>query len=109
MSRGQVRALNEGAQRKPDTDCAPDCTVRARAALNPSSLHKDITLRPVLPAILFGIALAQTWIEQLTVIENGTFVGINGYPRGYIPRSDPGFCSFTMAYQISSLYSGRTK
>lgn len=60
-------------------------------------------------AILLGGALAHSWNEQLTVIENGLFTGSNGYPRGYVSRSDPGFNDATMTYLLPPLASGRTR
>ncbi len=58
---------------------------------------------------LFGQVLAHTWNEQLTVIENGIFSGSNGYPRGYVSRSEPGFNDDMMTNLIPSLESGRTR
>jgi hypothetical protein len=60
-------------------------------------------------AFLFGQALTHTWNEQLTVIENGIFTGGNGYPRGYVSRSEPGFNDDLMTYLLPSLASGRTR
>ncbi|KJZ77425.1 hypothetical protein HIM_03149 [Hirsutella minnesotensis 3608] len=35
---------------------------------------------------------AHSWIESAyKVAPNGTFIGAPGFPRGYIPRTDPGF------------------
>ncbi|EKG12958.1 hypothetical protein MPH_09876 [Macrophomina phaseolina MS6] len=42
-------------------------------------------------ALLLTQVAAHTWIEQLSVIRNGTFVGNYGYPRSYLSRTDPGF------------------
>jgi hypothetical protein len=50
--------------------------------------------------VLFSSVLAHTWNEQLSVIENGTFVGSNGYPRGYVCRAAPGFYDDMMKYQL---------
>jgi hypothetical protein len=64
----------------------------------------------LLPTVfLFGQALTHTWNEQLTVIENGIFTGGNGYPRGYVSRSQPGFGDDMMTYLLPSLASGRTR
>jgi hypothetical protein len=64
-------------------------------------------------AILYWIflsrALAHTWNEQLTVIQNGIFTGSNGYPRGYVSRSDPGFTDDAMTYLLPPSASGRTR
>lgn len=60
-------------------------------------------------AILLSESLAHSWIEQLTVITNGVFTGRNGYPRGYISRSDPGFSDNLMTYLLPPLNSGRTR
>jgi hypothetical protein len=60
-------------------------------------------------AIFFGQALAHTWNEQLTVIDGGIFTGSNGYPRGYVSRSDPGFNDDMMTYLLPPLASGRTR
>ena len=59
--------------------------------------------------ILLCQALAHSWNEQLTVIENGFFTGCNSYPRGYISRSDPGFNDNMMTYLLPPLDSGRTR
>ncbi|KAK0664663.1 hypothetical protein DIS24_g132 [Lasiodiplodia hormozganensis] len=45
----------------------------------------------LIAALLLTQAAAHTWIEQLSVIKNGTFTGNYGYPRGYLARTDPGF------------------
>lgn len=50
--------------------------------------------------VLLSTALAHTWNEQLSVIENGIFVGGNGYPRGYVSRTTPGFYDDMMTYQL---------
>ncbi|KAK7725391.1 hypothetical protein SLS57_003868 [Botryosphaeria dothidea] len=42
-------------------------------------------------ALLLTQVAAHTWIEQLSVIKNGTFVGNYGYPRSYLSRTDAGF------------------
>jgi hypothetical protein len=65
-------------------------------------------LRLLLPAFLFGQALTYTWNEQLTVIENSIFTGSNGYPRGYVSCSEPGFEDM-MTYLLLPLASGRTR
>ncbi|KIW79853.1 hypothetical protein Z517_06468 [Fonsecaea pedrosoi CBS 271.37] len=59
--------------------------------------------------ILLSQVLAHSWNEQLTVIENGFFTGNNGYPRGYVSRSDPGFNDNMMTYLLPPLDSGRTR
>ena len=65
---------------------------------------------PLLPAvILFGKVLAHSWNEQLTLIEDGVFTGRNGYPRGYVSRTDPGFIDDMMKYLLPPLASGRTR
>jgi hypothetical protein len=52
-------------------------------------------------AVLVHTVLAHTWNEQLSVIENGSFVvGSNGYPRGYVCRTTPGFYDDLMTYQL---------
>ena len=48
-------------------------------------------LLPLFSTVLFSTTLAHTWNEQLAVIESGVFVGNNVYPRGYVPRTIPGF------------------
>ena len=55
-------------------------------------------LLPLLTTILFSIVLTHTWNEQLSIIESGSFVGGNSYPRGYISRSIPGFYNDMMTY-----------
>ncbi|BCS24136.1 uncharacterized protein APUU_40580A [Aspergillus puulaauensis] len=55
--------------------------------------------RLTLLALLFTSVCAHSWVEQLMVIApNGTFVGSPGYPRGYVPRSDPSFNDGSMTY-----------
>ena len=53
--------------------------------------------------------LAHSWNEQLTVIVDGKYAGQNGYPRGYISRSDPGFSDSGMTYLLPPSGSGRTR
>src|SRR3569833_3439781 len=64
---------------------------------------------PFLLATLFCQSLAHSWIEQLTLVINGVFTGKNGYPRGYISRSDPGFSDKMMAYLLPPPESGRIR
>jgi len=64
---------------------------------------------PFLLATLFCQSLAHSWIEQLTLVINGVFTGKNGYPRGYISRSDPGFSDKMMAYLLPPPESGRMR
>ncbi|MCJ1350290.1 MAG: hypothetical protein MMC33_000271 [Icmadophila ericetorum] len=41
---------------------------------------------------LSKIAEAHTWIENMRIIgANGSFIGANGYPRNFLPRSAPGW------------------
>ncbi|KAF2404224.1 hypothetical protein EJ06DRAFT_192428 [Trichodelitschia bisporula] len=52
-------------------------------------------------AASFSSALAHSWVEQLNVIDdNGTFVGAPGYPRGYVPRTKPGFGDALMVHLL---------
>src|SRR3569833_3370436 len=64
---------------------------------------------PFLLATLFCQSLAHSWTEQLTLVINGVFTGKNGYPRGYISRSDPGFSDKMMAYLLPPPESGRMR
>lgn len=57
-------------------------------------------LRLLSVAVFVGMVLAHTWNEQLSVIENGIFVGNHGYPRGYACRTAPGFFDGRMTYQL---------
>jgi hypothetical protein len=59
--------------------------------------------------LLLGQILAHSWNEQLTQIVNGSFAGRNGYSRGYVSRSDPGFEDRMMVYLLPSPDSGRTR
>jgi len=43
------------------------------------------------------------------VIVNGLFTGRNGYSRGYVARSSPGFQDIMMAYLLPPLELGRTR
>jgi len=58
-----------------------------------------------------GQSLAHSWSEQLMVITNGIFTGRNGYPRGYVSRSDSGFLNSMMVYLLPPPYpiSNRTR
>lgn len=56
-----------------------------------------------------GQCLGHSWAEQLTVILDGVFSGRNGYPRGYVSRSSPGFHDKSMTYLLPTLESGRTR
>ena len=60
-------------------------------------------------ALLCSQGLTHTWNEQLTVIENGIFAGPNGYPRGYVSRTDPGFSNNIMTYLLPPLASNRMR
>jgi hypothetical protein len=70
---------------------------------------RDMLHWPLLPAVLFGTALAHTWNEQLTAIENGVFAGNNGYSRGYVCRTRPGFNDNMMTYLLPLSDSNRTR
>ncbi|KAL4911794.1 hypothetical protein BDW62DRAFT_196233 [Aspergillus aurantiobrunneus] len=62
---------------------------------------RDIGRRLILLALLFTSACAHSWVEQLMVIApNGTFVGSPGYPRGYVPRTDPAFDDTSLTYRL---------
>ena len=37
------------------------------------------------------------------VVSNGVFIGSNGYPRGYVSRSDPGFDDNIITYLLPPL------
>lgn len=60
-------------------------------------------------AAFVGQSLAHSWAEQLTVILDGVFAGRNGYPRGYVARSSPGFHDSSITYLLPPLDSGRTR
>jgi len=62
-----------------------------------------------LSSVLFGQSLDYSWNDQLAIIVGGTFTGRNGYPRGYISRSDPGFRDSMMVYLLLFLASNRTR
>ncbi|KAL2823675.1 hypothetical protein BDW59DRAFT_148471 [Aspergillus cavernicola] len=65
-----------------------------------SGVH-GMGLRLILLALLFTSTYAHSWVEQLMVIaSNGTFVGSPGYPRGFVPRSDPAFSDDAMVYLL---------
>ncbi|KAK5086029.1 hypothetical protein LTR16_008139, partial [Cryomyces antarcticus] len=71
---------------------------------------------PISKAALYALAIflannaaGHSWNEQLQVIDNGTFVGDYGYPRGYVARTDPGFTGDSMNYLLPSLKSGRIR
>ncbi|POR32759.1 Uncharacterized protein TPAR_07052 [Tolypocladium paradoxum] len=50
-------------------------------------------LRVVVAAlVLVTTASAHSWIESaFRIAPNGTFIGAPGFPRGYVPRSEPGW------------------
>jgi hypothetical protein len=58
---------------------------------------------------LLSHVLAHSWNEQLTIIKDGLFSGSNGYPRGYVSRSSPGFTDGMMSYLLPPLASNRTR
>lgn len=43
--------------------------------------------RTIIASCLAFVCSGHSWVEQLTVIRNSVFVGDNGYPRGYVPRT----------------------
>ncbi|OCK98131.1 uncharacterized protein K441DRAFT_545017, partial [Cenococcum geophilum 1.58] len=45
----------------------------------------------------------------LTVVSNGVFIGSNGYPRGYVFRSDLGFNDNIITYLLPPLASERIR
>jgi len=63
----------------------------------------------ILIATFFGQSLSHSWNEQLTVIENGRFSGRNGYPRGYVARTDRGFRDPMMVHLLPPSTSNRTR
>lgn len=60
-------------------------------------------------AIFLTPVTAHSWNEQLTVIHEGKFVGQNGYSRGYVSRSDPGYTDSLMTYLLPPTSSGRLR
>ena len=55
-------------------------------------------------ATLLNLASAHSWVELLQNIgNNGSFTGANGYPRGYVDRSQPGFADPDMVNQIEAV------
>jgi hypothetical protein len=51
--------------------------------------------------VIISTCLSHSWVEQLSVIRNGTYYGDFGYPRGYVPRkSDTSESLPSMVYQI---------
>ena len=60
-------------------------------------------------ALLFRPGLTHAWNKQLTVVSNGVFTGSNGYPRGYVSHSDPGFDDNIITYLLPPLALERTR
>lgn len=64
---------------------------------------KFLTLPTAFAALMLCInkTEAHSWVEKLIrIASNGTFVGPPGYPRGFVPRSSPGFSDFVSEHQI---------
>ena len=68
-----------------------------------------IAFKNLLFTTFAGLALGHTWLEQLTVVKDGAFVGDFGYPRGYVSRTDPAFTGDSDNYLLPPLDSGRTR
>ncbi|KAI9846812.1 MAG: hypothetical protein M1838_001135 [Thelocarpon superellum] len=70
------------------------------------SLHRSMfpQLQGALVVLLFVLLPCtepHSWVEQLMVVgPNGTYVGVPGYPRGYVPRTAPGFSDSEMVNLI---------
>jgi hypothetical protein len=48
----------------------------------------------------FGVAYSHSWVEQLSIICNGEYIGEYGYSRGYVPRNAPDFIDQAMIQRI---------
>src|ERR1700747_3242322 len=70
---------------------------------------QHIIMHLFLGFLMLAQGLTHSWNEQLTNIEDGVFTGDNGYPRGYISRTDPGFSQDIMTYRLPPLVTGRTR
>lgn len=60
-------------------------------------------------AMAASTVTAHSWIESAFVVApNGTYVGSEGFPRGYVPRTDPGFSDKVAQHQIpdGGVYKG---
>ncbi|RDA88898.1 hypothetical protein CP532_5394 [Ophiocordyceps camponoti-leonardi (nom. inval.)] len=60
-------------------------------------------------AFIVGIVRGHSWIESAFVIApNGSYIGAEGFPRGYIPRTDPAFNDKQAQHLIpdGAFYSG---
>ena len=69
-----------------------------------------INIRSLPISLLFSLVVSYSWIKQLSIIENRVFVGSNGYSRGYVDRTTPGFSDGMMTYQLPLLQDpGRTR
>jgi hypothetical protein len=71
-----------------------------------SAVHKALGL-----VALAHVAASHSWIESASnVADNGTMVGKPGFPRGYIPRTEPGYGDAVPTYLLpangQSAYSG---
>lgn len=60
-----------------------------------------------LPNVVLDVA-AHSWVEQMLVIQNGTYTGNPGYMRGYTPRG-PGFSDFLNQNLLPALSSNRIR
>lgn len=65
-------------------------------------------LHTVLAALVAAqVTFGHTWIEQLrNVDDKGAYVGIPGYPRGYVSKTDPSFNGFSMNIELPA-YQGK--
>ena len=67
----------------------------------PTFSAKRIAYALVALAPFLSPVSAHTWVEEIDIIApNGTFVGQPGYPRGYVPRSAPGFSDTSMVHLL---------
>lgn len=58
---------------------------------------------------ILPIASAHSWNEQLSLVDDkGNFIA-NGYPRGYVARTDPGYNGNSMMWMLPSAESKRSR
>lgn len=65
------------------------------------------TTSTALWALLSTLVSCHTWVEQMSVLDDsGAYSGTPGYPRGFVPRTDPGFNDDAMTERLP--VTGRT-
>ncbi|KAL9049323.1 MAG: hypothetical protein Q9162_007273 [Coniocarpon cinnabarinum] len=70
---------------------------------------KTVTALSLMAAALLPGVSAHSWIEQMSLMDDkGNFL-TNGYPRGYVARTDPGYTGNSMMWMLPSAESKRSR